>query len=166
MTLKALWLVALVSFSFGSLPTKAEEMPNYLDDQIIEIQNQLLAEGFQIISIGRTWLGRILIQASSGVVEREIVINRGSGQIIHDRQKKKSVANKSVEGVNTQKSDLIKSKIGGTDKTKLKKNNGNKTNLKSKTSKSSSISNKPKKPKKPKNKKNSKEKKSKLDKSK
>ena len=128
-------------------------MPDYLEDQIIKIQNQLLIEGFQIISIGRTWLGRILIQATSGVAEREIVINRGSGQIIHDRQKKKSAASKVFENVNTQEFDVFKSKTGGTDKTKLKKNNGNKNNLKSKPSKSSTIRNKLK------NKTNSKEKK-------
>ena len=70
------------------MPLKAQEIPDYLRDQIIEIQNQMLIEGFEVTSIGRTWLGRILIKASNGSVEREIVINRGSGQVIHDRKKK------------------------------------------------------------------------------
>ena len=50
------------------MPLKAQEIPDYLRDQIIEIQNQMLIEGFEVTSIGRTWLGRILIKASNDLI--------------------------------------------------------------------------------------------------
>ena len=69
-------------------PLKSQEFPQDLQDQIIEVKNQILVEGYEITSIGRTWLGRILIKASNGSIEREIVVNRGSGEIIHDIRKR------------------------------------------------------------------------------
>jgi hypothetical protein len=41
-------------------------------------------QGFVIVSTGYTWLRRIVIHASNGTYEREIVIARGSGQILQD----------------------------------------------------------------------------------
>ena len=81
-----LFLICMVS---NPIPAKSQEIPEYLQDQIIEIKNLILIEGYEVTSISRTWLGRILIKASNGSIEREIVVNRGSGEIIHDRKKKK-----------------------------------------------------------------------------
>tara|TARA_Y100001968_G_C19012228_1_gene551146 strand:+ start:28 stop:528 length:501 start_codon:yes stop_codon:yes gene_type:complete len=87
MIVRLLLILSILWFSALSLPVKSQDTSDYLADYLIEIQNQLIAEGFEIESIGRTWLGRILINATNGSIVRKIVVNRGSGQIIHDRRK-------------------------------------------------------------------------------
>ena len=63
------FLLVVIYLTSGAMPLKAQEIPDYLRDQIIEIQNQMLIEGFEVTSIGRTWLGRILIKASKEIGE-------------------------------------------------------------------------------------------------
>ncbi|PIB24347.1 hypothetical protein BFP76_03785 [Amylibacter kogurei] len=48
------------------------------------VVRQLVNQGFTITNRGRTWLGRTIITAQKGMVEREIVVARGSGQILQD----------------------------------------------------------------------------------
>ncbi|MEM9733266.1 MAG: hypothetical protein AAF903_07250 [Pseudomonadota bacterium] len=52
-----------------------------LSDGFVEALNK---QGFEIQSVGRTWLFRTLVVATDGVHRREIVIARGSGQILQD----------------------------------------------------------------------------------
>lgn len=48
------------------------------------IVRQLQAQGYDDIAIGRTWLGRVRIEARSGNAEREIVVNPRTGEILRD----------------------------------------------------------------------------------
>lgn len=48
------------------------------------IVNQLRQQGYEEISVSRTWLGRIRIEAERGGREREIIINRRTGEILRD----------------------------------------------------------------------------------
>lgn len=61
-------------------PALAQTVPEALAQRLAE-------EGFEIVETGRTWLGRTLIKARKEGQEREIVLERGSGQILHDRQR-------------------------------------------------------------------------------
>lgn len=42
------------------------------------------SQGFEVIEMRRTWLGRIRIDARNGGISREIVINRTTGEILRD----------------------------------------------------------------------------------
>lgn len=46
--------------------------------------SQLTAQGFTIISVTRTWLGRVRIVASNGHFRREIIVNPRTGEILRD----------------------------------------------------------------------------------
>ncbi|WP_417415314.1 hypothetical protein [Hoeflea sp.] len=47
--------------------------------------SELLEEqGFVVLSKRYTWLGRIVVNVSNGLYEREILISRGSNQILQD----------------------------------------------------------------------------------
>ncbi len=52
----------------------------YLD----QIVSQLQGQGFTDIEIENTWLGRTRIQAKRGDVDREIVLNPNTGEILRD----------------------------------------------------------------------------------
>jgi hypothetical protein len=45
---------------------------------------QLRAEGYEDIEVGRTWLGRIRIVAEKDEIEREIILNRATGEVLRD----------------------------------------------------------------------------------
>lgn len=59
-----------------SVPTGAE-----LQDAIVA---QLQSQGFNRITIGRTFLGRVRITATSDRLEREIIFNPRTGEILRD----------------------------------------------------------------------------------
>lgn len=44
----------------------------------------LRAEGYSEIEVERTWLGRIKIEAERGREEREIILNRSTGEVLRD----------------------------------------------------------------------------------
>jgi len=46
--------------------------------------NLLEQQGFVVLSKRYTWLGRVVVYVSNGVYEREILIARGSNQILQD----------------------------------------------------------------------------------
>lgn len=52
------------------------------------IQAQYIArlekQGFEVIEVERTWLGRLRFWASADGVERELVVNRKTGEILRD----------------------------------------------------------------------------------
>ena len=58
--------------------------PAYANPHVDRIISQLQAEGFQSFETERTWLGRIRIEAEKGNLEREIVLNRSTGEILRD----------------------------------------------------------------------------------
>jgi len=45
---------------------------------------QLEREGYSEIEVTRTWLGRIRISAEKGDIEREIILNRETGEVLRD----------------------------------------------------------------------------------
>ncbi len=45
---------------------------------------QLTREGYERITISRTWLGRTRILAEKGEIEREIVLNSRTGEVLRD----------------------------------------------------------------------------------
>ena len=45
---------------------------------------QLRLDGYERITISRTWLGRTRILAVKGCVEREIMLNRRTGEVLRD----------------------------------------------------------------------------------
>lgn len=61
-------------------PVMAETNNPHVD----RIVSMLQSEGYHRIEIERTWLGRIRIEAEKGEQEREIVLNRSSGEILRD----------------------------------------------------------------------------------
>lgn len=49
-----------------------------------ELTRQLRLQGYGQIQISRTWLGRLRLQARSGDLLREIVVNPNTGEILRD----------------------------------------------------------------------------------
>ena len=58
--------------------------PAYANPHADRIIEQLKAEGYVSFETERTWLGRIRIEAGKDNLEREIVLNRSSGEILRD----------------------------------------------------------------------------------
>ena len=48
------------------------------------IAAELQAQGYEILEINRTWLGRLRILAENDEIRREIVFNPGTGEILRD----------------------------------------------------------------------------------
>lgn len=53
-------------------------------DVVDRVVRQLKEQGYTRIEISRTWLGRAKIEAVRGNHEREIVLNRNTGEILRD----------------------------------------------------------------------------------
>ncbi|WP_127903467.1 hypothetical protein [Solirhodobacter olei] len=49
-----------------------------------QVEKELRRQGFNRITVGRSWFGRILIHAESKTERREIVLNRHTGEILRD----------------------------------------------------------------------------------
>ncbi|GHA53638.1 hypothetical protein GCM10008927_19370 [Amylibacter ulvae] len=69
----------IVSLSMAT-PSFAQQATTPADALVRQLTNQ----GFTVTKRGRTWLGRTVITAHKGALEREIVVARGSGQILQD----------------------------------------------------------------------------------
>ena len=59
-------------------------MPATAAPTIQEIISQLEAQGYRDVTVSRTWLGRVRIEAESSTHEREIVFNQRTGEILRD----------------------------------------------------------------------------------
>ena len=68
----------------GILAAWCISMPASAQDVSEDFEKSLNNQGFTIVSTGYTWLRRIVVQATDGVHDREIVIARGSGQVLQD----------------------------------------------------------------------------------
>ena len=56
-----------------------------MDDPIIQqLVEQLAEEGYRVISVKSTWLGRFKVEAHSETHEREIVLAPGAGTFLRD----------------------------------------------------------------------------------
>lgn len=58
--------------------------PAFANPHVDRIVAMLQSDGYSSIEIVRTWLGRIRIEAEKDELEREIVINRSTGEILRD----------------------------------------------------------------------------------
>lgn len=52
-----------------------------ISDQVVANLN---AQGFEVVQMDRTWLGRMWVLARSDTVQREVVFNPGTGEILRD----------------------------------------------------------------------------------
>ena len=59
-------------------------VPAQARDVVTAWVKQLSLDGYEDISIQRTWLGRTRIFAEKGELEREIVINPRTGEVLRD----------------------------------------------------------------------------------
>jgi hypothetical protein len=89
----------LISFFFGLLPMAAmaetSQFPELADIPLehvdksprwryLEVLSALDRDGYNIVSVEETFLGRIRIRAANKFHLREIVVSRASGQILRD----------------------------------------------------------------------------------
>ena len=58
--------------------------PDMNDPVIQNLVEQLESEGYQVLTVTATWLGRIKVEAHSETNEREIVVAPGAGTILRD----------------------------------------------------------------------------------
>ena len=49
-----------------------------------EIEAALVAQGYEIVQVGRTWLGRLRVVAQNDEIRREIVVNPTTGEVLRD----------------------------------------------------------------------------------
>lgn len=75
MPTKTLLTAGLISLCLA-MPAKAATLET--------IVQQLKDQGYTEIEIYRTWLGRIRIEAENSSHEREIILNRGTFEILRD----------------------------------------------------------------------------------
>ena len=74
-------LAATLAFSLWLTPAPADAGTDFT----APIVANLKAEGYELVEIRRTWLGRILIVSRNGTYLREIVLNRRTGEILRDK---------------------------------------------------------------------------------
>lgn len=48
------------------------------------IVQEIRGDGYEIVGVERTWLGRIRIEAWDGMLTREVVVSRSTGEILQD----------------------------------------------------------------------------------
>lgn len=70
----------LLSVCFG-LCAQGIAFADSISDQVVA---NLQAQGFEVVQMDRTWLGRMWILARSETVQREVVFNPGTGEILRD----------------------------------------------------------------------------------
>jgi hypothetical protein len=75
-------LLALASLlAVLSLSAEAFAQSSVADDVVARLQSS----GYTISNVRKSWLGRIVVTASNETLEREIVLNRTSGEVIRDQ---------------------------------------------------------------------------------
>ncbi len=72
--------IALSVFFFAESKTE----PDMNDPVIKKLAAELAEEGYEIIEVESTWLGRIKVEAHSPIYEREIVLAPGAGTFLRD----------------------------------------------------------------------------------
>jgi len=81
---RQLLLAGAFALSVAALPATAQDLPPAGANFQETIVSQLEAQGFSRITITRTFLGRIRIHATSRDLEREIIFNPRTGEILRD----------------------------------------------------------------------------------
>lgn len=62
----------------------ATALPVFADNITDEIIANLKAQGYHVVQQDRTWLGRMWILARSDTMQREVVFNPGTGEVLRD----------------------------------------------------------------------------------
>jgi hypothetical protein len=88
--MKRLILAAVCAIALGQ-PVLAQS----IDERIAA---SLQAEGYQIVTMSRTWLGRIYVIAETDSVRREMVFNPATGEVLRDYAVTKGPANAIADG--------------------------------------------------------------------
>lgn len=68
----------------GLLVAAVLAVPAAAQDIRGEIESALVAQGYEILHVGRTWLGRLRVVAQNDELRREIVINPATGEVLRD----------------------------------------------------------------------------------
>ncbi len=79
MSMKSIKILSVTAGLALALPNLAAA--ETVEEQIIR---QLQAQGFNRIEVQRTLLGRVRIDATSSTLERELIFNPGTGEILRD----------------------------------------------------------------------------------
>jgi hypothetical protein len=74
--MKRLIIAAICAFAIGQ-PVLAQS----IDERIAA---SLQAEGYEIVTMNRTWLGRIYVIAETDTIRREMVFNPATGEVLRD----------------------------------------------------------------------------------
>ena len=81
----------------GVSSANAQDLGSYAENSYVQqVASQLSEQGYDIVSIETTFLGRIRIEARYGNSEREVVLNGRTGEVLRDRW---STEDGSVSGV-------------------------------------------------------------------
>ena len=85
MNAKNITLLVVVLFALGAFLFEFSiSQPNPNDPVLKQLFDQLEQEGYQVISVESTVLGRYKIEAHSERFEREIVVAPGAGTVLRD----------------------------------------------------------------------------------
>jgi hypothetical protein len=68
----------------GVLVTATLAAPVVAQDIQDDVEAALIAQGYEIVNVGRTWLGRLRLVAENDEIRREIVINPTTGEVLRD----------------------------------------------------------------------------------
>lgn len=63
------------------LATASAAFADTVSDQVV---SNLMAQGYRIVTLDRTWLGRMRVLVRNKEVQREIVFNPSTGEILRD----------------------------------------------------------------------------------
>lgn len=114
------------SFSRGARPLRAAFLlvalapaPIWADTVQNGVIKQLQGQGYQSITVSRTWLGRVRILAYQGDDSREIVLNPRTGEVLRDVQLRASGqgggSGASASGPATPSPPVLQDHAGGQD---------------------------------------------------
>ncbi len=111
--------VAVIATALVSGPAGAAEPL----DQIV---GQLRAQGYQVKTVSRTWLGRIKVEAEGDGYQREVVFNRVTGEILRDYRSRMegSQSNGNASSATTGSGESSNSGHGDDDSGKGNENRG------------------------------------------
>ncbi len=85
MRLKITIVIGLLAIALGVfLFEDSITEPDMNDPVIRKLEAQLAEEGYEIINVESTWLGRLKVEAHSPMFEREIVLAPGAGTFLRD----------------------------------------------------------------------------------
>lgn len=73
--LLSLWIILAVSLSANRA---------FASDLVDAFVDQISGEGYSVVSVGRTWLGRVRIESEDETSRRETVFNPLTGELLQD----------------------------------------------------------------------------------